>query len=98
VFGVNTGKKTKVRNTIIDDNPKISVINRNGIEEQFEKQKIITRLEMLIEKQPKIDANVVNIKKIVDLTIEQAFDRIHTSEIDKLTSEICAYKGIENPE
>jgi len=53
---------------------------------------------MLIEKQPKIDANVVNIRKIVDLTIEQAFDRINTSEIDKLTSEICAYKGIENPE
>lgn len=83
-------RKTKVRTTLAEENPKIRVINRNGEEEQFDKQRISARLMMLIEKHPKIDVNVVNIPKIVNLAIDQAFDRIHTSEIDKLTSEICA--------
>lgn len=40
----------------------------------------------------------MDLDKIIKLTNEQAFDMISSSDIDKLTSEIAAYKGIEHPD
>lgn len=45
-----------------------------------------------------ISQKIVDLDKIIKLTNEQAFDMISTSDIDKLTSEISAYKGIEHPD
>lgn len=69
-----------------------------GIEESFDSQKIYNRMVNLCQKSPKINDEKLDLKKVINLTMDQSFDRISTVEIDKLTSEICAYKGIEFPE
>lgn len=94
------GTKLRVNNLGREEfnNPKIRVINRQGTDENFDKQRIRNRLKFLIRKEPSLDQNVINVEKIISVSIDQSFDRIKTTELDKLTSEICAYKGIEYPE
>lgn len=69
------------------DNIDISkVINRKGDEVDLDYNKILNRLSNLINMEPKLN---ISPHRITIKTIEGIYDKIHTYELDELSSKIC---------
>lgn len=71
------------------------VINRKGEEVDLDYNKILNRLTNLINMEPKlnISPHFITIK-----TIEGIYDKIHTYELDELSSKICGSLITVNPD
>jgi len=77
------------------DTDNIYVVNRLGAHERLNLNKITTRLESLINKEPKIDN--VSADSVTCNIVSKFKNNISTSEIDEYTANYCASASIGNP-
>ena len=77
------------------DTDNIYVINRLGARERLNLNKITSRLESLINKEPKIEN--VSADTITCNIVSKFKNNISTSEIDEYTANYCASASIGNP-
>lgn len=78
------------------DNTEISkVINRRGEEVDLDYNKILNRLSSLINMEPKLN---ISPHRITIKTIEGIYNKIHTYELDELSSKICGSLITTNPD
>ena len=70
----------------MNNNEISKVINRNGDEVDLDYNKILNRLTNLINMEPKLK---ISPHRITIKTIEGIYDKIHTYELDELSSKIC---------
>lgn len=79
----------------MDNNDINKVINRRGEEVDLDYNKILNRLTNLINMEPKLN---ISPHRITIKTIEGIYNKIHTYELDELSSKICGSLITTNPD
>ena len=79
----------------MDNNDISKVINRRGEEVDLDYNKILNRLTNLINMEPKLN---ISPHRITIKTIEGIYNKIHTYELDDLSSKICGSLITTNPD
>ena len=73
----------------------IHIKTRSGKEEKLSFDKILERLESLVEG---LDTRYVSFEKVAQKTIDGIYDGVTTTELDNLSAEVAAAKTVEHPD
>ncbi len=73
----------------------IHIKTRSGKEEKLSFDKILNRLEELVQG---LDTKYVSFEKVAQKTIDGIYDGVTTTELDNLSAEVAAAKTVEHPD
>ena len=77
-------------------NTTLHVIKRDGSKELVSFDKVINRLKLLSEMEPRL--TFVNYFEIAQKVVSRIYDNVHTYELDELSAQQCTQKGSEHLE